>query len=89
MTTTTQQESRSRITANDFQRRGATENQRAVLRGMWGMPHTDRGIYIPTGEGLIPEGRSKEERWCERCKKTGRIMQWMDLTWFRCCGWVA
>ena len=93
---TTQQESRSRITHRDFQRRGATEPQRAALKGMWGKSHAGRGIYIPRGEDDIPhyevasiagaDGRSKDERWCERCKRVGRIMHYMETKRFRCCG---
>ena len=88
MTTATQQESRSRITKTDFQRRGATEPQRAALRGMWGKSHTDRGINT-TSDMELPEARSKSERWCERCQRIGRIMHWMETRRFRCCGWPA
>ena len=97
MTTATQQESRNRLTRLDFKRR-ATEPQRAALREMWGKSKTDRGIYIPygmeasarelTSEGA-PDARSKDERWCERCKKVGRIMYWLEKRRFRCCGWPA
>ena len=99
---TLQQESRSRITHADFQRRGATEAQRTGLSDMWGKPHTDRGIYIPygmeasarelTSEGA-PDARSKDERWCEHCKRVGRIMYYGQYPHyatgnkrFRCCG---
>ena len=95
MTTATQQESRSRITHMDFQRRGATEAQRTALREMWGKSKTDRGIYIPYGmeasareltrEGA-PDARSKGEQWCEQCKRNGRIMHYMETKRFRCCG---
>ena len=94
MTTATQKQSRNRITARDFKRRGA-----------WGEPHTDRGIYIPygmeasarelTSEGA-PDARSKDERWCEHCKRVGRIMYYGQYPHyatgdkrFRCCGWPA
>lgn len=90
MTTATQQQGRDQITRTDFQRRAATEPQRAALRGMWGTSHTDRGIYIPAaGEGVIPDARSKGERWCERCQRVSRIMHWMGKKRFRCCGWPA
>ena len=87
---TLQQESRSRLTRMDFQRRGATEAQRTALSEMWGKSHADRGIYIPSrGERVIHDARSKEERWCERCKRIGRIMCYMGTKSFRCCGWPA
>ena len=86
MTTVAHQESRNRLTRLDFQRR-ATEAQRAALKGMRGKSHTDRGIYIPAhDEGLIADARSKGEKWCERCKRNGRIMHWMGTKRYRCCG---
>ena len=90
MTTATQKQSRNRITARDYNRRAATEPQRAALRDMWGKSHADRGIYIPTrSERVIHDARSKDERWCERCKRVGRIMYWLEKRRFRCCGWPA
>ena len=83
MTTAVQRASRAAITRNDFQRRGATEPQRAAMRGVYGR-HPDRGIFI--GDTSLPEARSDDECWCERCEKTGRIMQWMGTRWMRCCG---
>ncbi len=84
MTTAIQQESRSRITQRDFQRRGATEPQRAARRAMWGRSHTDGGIN--TVDTSLPEARSDDERWCERCERVRRVMYWMGAHWFRCCG---
>lgn len=85
--TPTQKASRDRITARDYKRRAL------------GKSHADRGIYIPYGEVSMPhheiapiagpDGRSKGERWCERCKRVGRIMYWMEKRRFRCCGWPA
>jgi len=88
MTTAVQQTSRELITRTDFQRRAATDGQRAAMRGMWGRSHPDGGILVGVDVSL-PEARSNGERWCERCKRVGRIMQWMEKTWFRCCGWPA
>ena len=87
MTTAVQQESRAAITRTDFQRRGATEGQRGAMRGLYGRSHPDGGIFV--GDTSLPDARSDEERWCERCKRTGRIMHWMGTSWMRCCGWVA
>lgn len=88
MTPATQQASRAAITRRDFQRRNATEGQRAALRGMWGKSHTDRGINTAINVEL-PEAQSDGERWCERCEKAARIMHWMGRCWMRCCGWPA
>ena len=85
--TTVQQESRKRITRTDFQRRGATEGQRVAMRGTWGRTHPDGGICVV--DMSLPDARSDDERWCERCEKMGRVMHWMGTSWMRCCGWVA
>ena len=84
MTTAIQAASRAAITRTDFQRRGATENQRGAMRGVYGRTHPDRGIFV--GDTSLPEAKSVDEYWCERCRKTGRIMQWMGTRWMRCCG---
>ncbi|KKL26224.1 hypothetical protein LCGC14_2397450 [marine sediment metagenome] len=87
--TTAVQESRQRITSRDFKRRNM-EPQRAAMRGMWGRSHTDEGILVgsldPKGIPGGPDARSDDERRCERCERTGRIMQWMGTRWMRCCG---
>ncbi len=85
MSTATQQASRERLTHCDFQRRQATEPQRAARRAMWGRSHTDGGINT-TVDVSIPEARSDDERWCKRCERIRRVMQWMGTSWFRCCG---
>ncbi len=52
----------------------------------WGRSHTDGGINTTINVEL-PEARSESERWCERCKKTGRVMHCLGTCRFRCCGW--
>ena len=87
MTTAVQQESRKRITRTDFQRRGATESQRAALRGMWGKSKPDSGILV-YAEGVVPDPRSDEACWCERCEKESQIMHWPGRDLLLAGGWV-
>ncbi len=82
------QASRQRINSRDYQRRAATEPQRAAMRGVYGRGNPDHGINTTINVEL-PEAKSTGERWCERCERTGRIMHWMGTRWMRCCGWPA
>ncbi len=95
MTTAIQQESRAAITRTDFQRRGATEGQRAALRGMWDRGKPDSGILVQGGEDVLPDPEHVEHQECPNCgKHDATIMYWpgRDILlspWFRCCGWPA
>lgn len=96
MTTAVQQVSRALITRTDFQRRGATENQRAGLRGMWGRSKPDSGILVNVTDyrtaDWIPDPEPVERRDCPNCgKKDATVDRWPDrdillAPWFRCCG---
>ncbi len=78
MSTATQQASRKRLTRRDYERR------------MWGKSHYDGGILVgsldPRTVAEGPEARSDDERWCKRCERVRRVMQWMGTHWMRCCG---